>query len=94
MRAAEIEADVILMAKRGVDGVYDDDPRTNPSARKFERVDYIDVLNKGLGVMDSTATSLCMDNGIPIIVFDFNEPDNIVNACMGRPVGTFVGGQV
>lgn len=94
LRAAEIEADVILMAKRGVDGVYDADPRTNPEARKFERVDYIDVLNQGLGVMDSTATSLCMDNGIPIIVFDFNEPDNIVNACLGRPVGTIVGGEM
>lgn len=94
LRAAEIEADVILMAKRGVDGVYDADPRTHPDAKKFDRVAYIDVLNKGLGVMDSTATSLCMDNGIPIIVFDFNKPDNIVDACLGRPVGTFVGGKV
>lgn len=94
LRAAEIEAEVILMAKRGVDGVYDSDPKTNPNARKFDYVDYIDVLNKGLGVMDSTATSLCMDNGIPIIVFDFNEPDNIVNACLGRRVGTIVGGSV
>jgi len=92
LRAAEIEAEVILMAKRGVDGVYDSDPRTNPDARKFDYVDYIDVLNKGLGVMDSTATSLCMDNNIPIIVFDFNEPDNIVNACLGIRVGTTVGG--
>src|SRR5690554_7444018 len=94
LRAAEIEAEVILMAKRGVDGVYDADPRTNPDARKYDYVDYIDVLNKGLGVMDSTATSLCMDNGIPIIVFDFNEPDNIVDACLGRQVGTKVGGSV
>lgn len=94
LRAAEIEAEVILMAKRGVDGVYDADPRTNPDARKFEHVDYIDVLNRGLGVMDSTATSLCMDNRIPIIVFDFNEPDNIVNACLGMRVGTKVGGNV
>ena len=94
LRAAESEAEVILMAKRGVDGVYDADPRTNPDARKYDYVDYIDVLNKGLGVMDSTATSLCMDNGIPIIVFDFNEPDNIVDACLGRQVGTKVGGSV
>src|SRR5690625_4838800 len=94
LRAAEIEADVILMAKRGVDGVYDSDPRTNPGARKFDYVDYIDVLNKGLGVMDSTATSLCMDNRIPIIVFDFNQPDNIVHACLGMRVGTKVGGNV
>ncbi|MFO7265441.1 MAG: UMP kinase [Limnochordales bacterium] len=92
LRAAEIEADVILMAKRGVDGVYDSDPRTNPNARKFDYVDYIDVLNRGLGVMDATATSLCMDNKIPIIVFDFNEPNNIVDACLGRHVGTKVGG--
>lgn len=94
LRAAEIEAEVILMAKRGVDGVYDSDPRVNPNARKFDHVDYIDVLNRGLGVMDSTATSLCMDNRIPIIVFDFNEPDNIVNACLGMRVGTKVGGNV
>ncbi|MBO8141027.1 MAG: UMP kinase [Firmicutes bacterium] len=93
LRAAEIEAEVILMAKRGVDGVYDSDPRTNPKARKFEFVPYIDVLNKGLGVMDSTATSLCMDTGIPIVVFDFNEPKNIVRACLGERVGTKVGGE-
>src|SRR5690625_691245 len=59
LRAAEIEADVILMAKRGVDGVYDSDPRTHPGARKYDRLDYIDLLQQGLGVMDSTATSLC-----------------------------------
>lgn len=94
LRAAEIEAEVILMAKRGVDGVYDSDPRMNPNARKFERVDYIEVLSQGLGVMDSTATSLCMDNNIPIIVFDFYEPDNIVKACLGMDVGTKVGGNV
>lgn len=92
LRAAEIEAEVILMAKRGVDGVYDADPRTHPDAKKYDFIDYIDVLNKGLGVMDATATSLCMDNGIPIIVFDFNESENIVNACLGRQVGTKVGG--
>lgn len=92
LRAAELEAEVILMAKRGVDGVYDSDPRKNPNARKFEHVNYIEVLNRGLGVMDATATSLCMDNNIPIIVFDFNEPDNIVNACLGMHVGTKVGG--
>ena len=67
LRAAEIEADVILMAKR-VDGVYDSDPLKNPQAKKFDRLSYLDVLSKGLGVMDSTATSLCMDNNIPVIV--------------------------
>lgn len=90
LRSAEIEAEVILMAKK-VDGVYDSDPLKNPEARKFERLDYIDVLNKGLGVMDSTAASLCMDNGIPIIVFDLMEKGNILKAVMGEPIGTYVG---
>lgn len=94
LRAAEIEADVILMAKRGVDGVYDCDPRIHSDARKFEYLDYIEVLQRGLGVMDATATSLCMDNRIPIIVFDFNEPNNMLRACLGEPVGTKVGGNV
>ncbi|HLT57466.1 MAG: UMP kinase [Limnochordales bacterium] len=93
LRAAEIEAEVILMAKRGVDGVYDSDPRTNPDAQKLDFIPYIDVLNRGLGVMDATATSLCMDNKIPIIVFDFNQPENIVKACLGERVGTKVGSE-
>ncbi len=92
LRAAEIEADVILMAKRGVDGVYDSDPKTNKEAVRFENLDYIDVLKRNLGVMDSTATSLCMDNRIPIIVFDFNRPENIVLAVRGEKIGTMVGG--
>ncbi len=92
LRAAEIEADVILMAKRGVDGVYDCDPNVNDSAVRFDSLDYIDVLNRNLGVMDSTATSLCMDNHIPIIVFDFNQPENIVKAVNGEKIGTIVGG--
>ncbi|MGI6559185.1 MAG: UMP kinase [Limnochordia bacterium] len=92
LRAAEIEAEVILMAKRGVDGVYDSDPHINPGAKKYTHLDYIDVLNKGLGVMDSTATSLCMDNRIPIVVFNFDMPNNIVRAVMGEEIGTIVGG--
>lgn len=92
LRAAEVEAEVILMAKRGVDGVYDSDPRTNPNAKKFDRLDYIHLLQNGLAVMDSTAASLCMDNNIPIIVFDFDEPRNILRACMGEKVGTIIGG--
>ena len=76
LRAAEIEAEVILMAKN-VDGVYDADPVLNPQAKKFDDLGYIDVLNKRLGVMDSTATSLCMDNNIPIIVFGLNQAGNI-----------------
>ncbi|MHB1404763.1 MAG: UMP kinase [Desulfitobacteriaceae bacterium] len=90
LRAAEIEAEVILMAKR-VDGVYDSDPLKNPKAQKFERLSYLDVLSKGLGVMDSTATSLCMDNNLPLIVFDLNQTGNILRAVMGEMIGTYVG---
>jgi len=90
LRAAEIEADVILMAKR-VDGVYDSDPLKNPQAKKFERLSYLDVLSKGLGVMDSTATSLCMDNNIPVIVFDLTGEGNIRRVVMGESIGTYVG---
>lgn len=90
LRAAEIEADVILMAKR-VDGVYDSDPLKNPQAKKFDRLSYLDVLSKGLGVMDSTATSLCMDNNIPVIVFDLTTWGNIRRVIMGEAIGTYVG---
>jgi uridylate kinase len=90
LRAAEIEADVILMAKR-VDGVYDSDPLKNTQAQKFDRLSYIDVLNKGLGVMDSTATSLCMDNNIPVVVFDLTKEGNIRRVVMGEAIGTYVG---
>jgi uridylate kinase len=90
LRSAEIEAEVILMAKK-VDGVYDSDPVKNPDAKKFSFLGYIDVLNKGLGVMDSTAASLCMDNKIPIIVFDLMEDGNILRAVMGENIGTYVG---
>lgn len=93
LRALEIEAEVILMAKRGVDGVYDSDPRVNPDARRYETISYLDVLSQGLGVMDSTATSLCMDNDIPILVFDFDEPGNIEKAIRGLKIGTYVGGE-
>jgi uridylate kinase len=93
LRAAEIEAEVILMAKKGVDGVYDSDPRINSDAVKFDTLEYIDVLNRGLGVMDSTATSLCMDNGIPIIVFNFNEENSIVRIIRGESLGTIIGGR-
>lgn len=92
LRAAEIEADVILMAKKNVDGVYDSDPRTNPQAAKYDELQYLEVIQKGLGVMDTTATSLCMDNKIPIIVFGIDEPGNIVKAALGHSIGTVVGG--
>ena len=90
LRAAEIEADVILLAKKGVDGVYDSDPYVNSSAKKFTTLKYIDILNMGLGIMDSTATSLCMDNKIPIIVFGIDEPNNIVDVVLGKKIGTYV----
>ncbi|BAS27524.1 UMP kinase [Limnochorda pilosa] len=92
LRAAELEADVILMAKRGVDGIYDADPRLEPSARKYEQIEYLDLLQQGLGVMDSTAASLCMENGIPIIVFDFAAPGALRRVCLGEKIGTLVGG--
>lgn len=91
LRAAEIEAQVILMAKR-VDGVYDSDPLKNPGAKKFEELTYIEMLNKGLGVMDATAASLCMDNKIPLIVFDLNVEGNIKKAVCGEKIGTYIGG--
>jgi len=90
LRAAEIEAEVILMAKM-VDGVYDSDPMLNPAAKRFKTLSYIDLLNKGLGVMDATAASLCMDNRIPLMVFNLNQQGNIKRAVMGEVVGTQVG---
>ncbi len=89
LRAAEINADIILLAKK-VDGVYDSDPNINKNAIKFDTLKYIDVLNKGLGVMDSTATSLCMDNNIPIRVFGLDKPENILDAVLGKEIGTLV----
>lgn len=89
LRAAEIDAEIILLAKK-VDAVYDSDPHVNPNAMKFDSLSYIDVLNRGLGVMDSTATSLCMDNSIPILVFGLNDPENIIRAVQGEEIGTIV----
>ena len=89
LRAAEIEADVILLAKK-VDGVYDKDPHKYDDAKKFDTLTHIEVLEKGLQVMDSTATSLCMDNNIPILVFGLDEPGNILRAIKGEKIGTLV----
>ncbi|MCH3963994.1 MAG: UMP kinase [Clostridium sp.] len=89
LRAAEIEADVILLAKK-VDGVYDKDPHKCSDAVKFSKLSYIEVLEKGLQVMDSTATSLCMDNNIPILVFGLDNPENISKAVIGEEIGTIV----
>ncbi|UOR12703.1 UMP kinase [Halobacillus amylolyticus] len=93
LRAAEVEADVILMAKNNVDGVYSDDPKVNVDAKKYDQISYLDVLNEGLGVMDSTASSLCMDNDIDLLVFSITEEGNIKKAVMGENIGTIVRGK-
>ena len=89
LRAAEIHADAILLAKN-IDGVYSDDPRKNPAAVKYDEISYSDVLARRLAVMDSTATSLAMDNSIPVIVFALAEPENIVRVLSGEKLGTLV----
>ena len=89
LRAAEIGAEVILLAKK-IDGVYDSDPNINPDAKKFDKLTFMDVLNKGLGVMDTTAATLCMDNNIPLLVFGLDEPENIVKVLCGENIGTIV----
>ena len=89
LRAMEINADVILKATK-VDGIYDKDPMIHKDATKFDRLSYIDVLNKGLKVMDSTAISLCMDNKLPIICFNLNTPGNIAKVISGESIGTVV----
>lgn len=91
LRAAEIEADVILLAKK-VDGVYDKDPHKYDDAVKYNKLNYIQVLEQGLQVMDSTATSLCMDNNIPILVFALDTPGNIKRVILGEEIGTLVCG--
>jgi uridylate kinase len=93
LRAAEIEADVILMAKNNVDGVYSADPKIDANAVKYEELSYLDVIKQGLGVMDSTASSLCMDNDIPLIVFSITEEGNIKRAVLGENIGTIVRGK-
>jgi uridylate kinase len=89
-RALEIGADVVLVAKNGVDGVYDDDPRKNDSAEKLEKVTYQEALVQGLKVVDSTAFSLCMDNGMPMVVFGMEPAGNIAAAIRGESIGTLV----
>jgi len=91
LRAAEIGASAILMAKQGTDGVYDSDPNENPGAKKYDHLDYMEVISRRLKVMDATATTLCMDNRIPLLVFDLDVYGNIERAVLGEKVGTFVG---
>ena len=90
LRASEIKADVILMAKNGVDGVYSADPKKDESATRFDHLSYMDLLNKNLQVMDSTATSMCKDNHIELVVFNMNEKGNIVKAMSGEKIGTSI----
>jgi len=89
LRAAETDSEVILLAKT-IDGVYSADPKSDPNAVKYDEISYLDILNQDLKVMDSTATSLCMDNQIPLIVFGIDEPDNMVRIIKGERIGTFV----
>ena len=90
LRASEIKADVILMAKNGVDGVYSADPRIDKTAVKYDKLTYMDVIKQGLMVMDTTATSMCMDNNIDLLVFNMNETGNILKVCKGEQIGTIV----
>ncbi|MBI3744199.1 MAG: UMP kinase [Chloroflexi bacterium] len=92
LRAIEIHADVLLMAKNGVDGVYDADPRKARNAKKFAHVTYMEALSRRLNVMDSTALSMCMDNRLPIIVFDIQDPRCLEKALTGKKIGTLVSG--
>ena len=89
LRACELNVDCLMKATK-VDGVYDSDPMKNPDAKRFDRISYMEVLNRGLNVMDATATSLCMDNNLPMIVFDLTKPGNIARALRGEGVCTVV----
>ena len=90
LRAAEIKADVLLMAKN-VDGLYDSDPKLNPKAKKFDKISYMDVINKDLHLMDITSITMCMENKIPIIAFGLNSENGLIRAALGEKVGTIIG---
>ena len=90
LRALEIGAEALLMAKNNVDGVYDSDPHQNPNAQRFDQLDYLEALNRRLGVMDSTAVSLCMENSLPIIVFNIFEPGSLDRLLSGQTIGTTI----
>lgn len=90
LRAAEIDADVILLAKKGTDGIYTSDPNINPDSKKYDQLSYREILNQNLKIMDATATSLCMDNNIPLIVFGIDNPENIFDVVVGKDIGTIV----
>lgn len=92
LRACEIDAECILLGKTGTDGVYDSDPNKNPDAEKYDYLTYKEILTQELGIMDSTATSLCMENNMPLIVFGIDDPQNLVRIVEGEKIGTFVEG--
>ena len=92
LRASEIDAQIMLMAKNGVDGVYSDDPRVNPNAKKYDKISYDDVIIKGLKVMDTASCALCKENNVPIIVFDFAEKGAVMKILNGENIGTYIGG--
>ena len=92
LRAAEMHADSILMAKNGVDGVYDADPKLVPDAKRYDRLSYDEAILKNLRVMDQTAIALCRENELPIIVFDMSVPGNLRRVAAGEDIGTRVGG--
>ena len=89
LRACEIDADILLMAKN-VDGIYDSDPKTNPDAKKYEELHYADIINRGLKVIDFTAATMCMENNVPTLAFGLNEEDSIVRAVCGEDLGTII----
>jgi uridylate kinase len=90
LRAIEVEAEVLLMTKNNVDGIYNDDPNKNPSAKKFDKLSHLEALNMRLDVMDATALSLCLENKLPIVVFDLQAPRGLERAVNGEPIGTLV----
>lgn len=90
LRAIEIGAEVLLMSKNNVDGIYSADPLKDPRAKKYDRITHLEVLNKRLEIMDTTALTLCLDNKLPIIVFDLEAPDGMRNVVLGKPIGTLV----
>ncbi len=90
LRCMEMSAEVLLMAKNGADGVYSADPRKDPNAKRYDEITYLDALNQRLAVMDSTALSMCMDNSVPIVVFDLLDPDGLASALNGDKIGTLI----
>ena len=88
-RACEIQADLLMMAKN-IDGIYDSDPKLNPNAKKYDHINYIDIIKNGIKAMDATAATMCMENDVPVIAFGLNEPNSIVRVVCGEKLGTLI----